>query len=169
MARAMIRRLTPTDAEAYFALRRAALLDAPLAFGASPEDDLASSPDAVRALLSRGDDNVVFGALDRDELAGAVGIFRERHRKAAHKTRIWGMYVAPTRRGRGLAHALLAAALEHARTLPGVDWVHLSVTSAAPAARHVYEQAGFRLWGSEPDALRCDGASADEHHLALRL
>lgn len=169
MARAMIRRLTPADAAAYFALRRAALLDAPLAFGASPEDDLASSPAAVRELLARGDDNVVFGAFDGDALLGAVGIFRERHRKAAHKARIWGMYVAPAQRGRGLAHALLAAALDHARTLPGVDWVHLSVTSAAPAAHHVYEQAGFRLWGSEPDAIRSAGESADEHHLALRL
>jgi RimJ/RimL family protein N-acetyltransferase len=165
----MIRRLQPADAEAYFALRRASLLDAPLAFGASPDDDVASSPAAVRELLGRGDDNLVFGAFDGDDLIGALGIFRERHRKAAHKARIWGMYVAPARRGRGLAQALLAAAVRHARALPGVDWVHLSVTSAAPAARHVYERAGFRCWGTEPDALRSAGASADEHHLALRL
>ncbi|MDX2165517.1 MAG: GNAT family protein [Deltaproteobacteria bacterium] len=165
----MLRRLQPTDAEAYFALRRAALLDAPLAFGAAPEDDVASSPEAVRGLLARGDDNAVFGALDGAELVGAVGIFREHHRKAAHKARIWGMYVVPAQRGRGLAQALLAAAIQHARDLGGIAWVHLSVTSAAPAARHVYQQAGFRLWGTETDALRCNGESADEHHLALRL
>ena len=79
------------------------------------------------------------------------------------------MYVTPAFRRQGLAAALLAAAIAHARTLPGVDWLHLSVTSAAPDARRLYERAGFQLWGSEPDALRVDGQMVDEHHLALRL
>ncbi len=156
------------DAEAFFALRRAALLDAPLAFGASPEDDIATSVEAVRELLQRGAENAVYGACAPD-LVGAVGIFREQHRKAAHKAHIWGMYVAPPQRRRGVADALLDAALAHARSLSGVDWVHLSVTSSAPAARRLYERAGFQLWGSEADSLRHAGQRADEHHLALRL
>jgi GNAT superfamily N-acetyltransferase len=165
---ATIRLLRENDAAPFFALRRASLLDAPLAFGASPEDDLAASVESVRELLQRGAENAVYGAL-APELIGALGIFRERHRKAAHKARIWGMYVAPAQRGQGVAAALLGAAIAHARTLSGVDWVHLSVTSAAPTAHRLYARVGFRLWGSEADALRHAGQCAVEHHLALRL
>ena len=49
-----IRPLTADDAEEYAALRRESLLDAPLAFTASPEDDKASSAAGVREMLSRG-------------------------------------------------------------------------------------------------------------------
>jgi hypothetical protein len=47
--------------------------------------------------------------------------------------------------------------------------VHLGVSSAAPIALRLYERAGFRVWGSEPDALRYGSETLVEHHLALRL
>ena len=46
-----IRILNQGEAGELFRLRRSALLDSPLAFLASPEDDLASSEAAVRELL----------------------------------------------------------------------------------------------------------------------
>jgi RimJ/RimL family protein N-acetyltransferase len=53
--------------------------------------------------------------------------------------------------------------------MPGVVQVMLSVSETSPAARHLYESLGFRLWGIEPRSLRHEGRVADEHHLALRL
>jgi RimJ/RimL family protein N-acetyltransferase len=100
---------------------------------------------------------------------GTVGVFRDRHVKAAHKAHLWGMYVAPHQRRQGIAADLLQAALRHARTLPGVAYVYLSVSTAAPAAQRLYERAGFRVWGTEPDALRHAGQTAAEHHMTLRL
>jgi len=164
----MIRHLQEGDAEAYVELRRQALLDAPGAFTASPEDDLVATVEAVRDQLRRSPDSVLIGAF-RERLVGTVGLYRDRHLKAAHKAHLWGMYVVPALRGQGIAAQLLETALRHARTLPGVAWVHLSVSSAAPAARRLYERAGFRVWGSEPDALRHDGEPLVEHHMALRL
>jgi RimJ/RimL family protein N-acetyltransferase len=61
------------------------------------------------------------------------------------------------------------AALDHARTLPGTSWVHLAVSEAAPEARRLYERAGFTVWGTEPDALRHDGRTVVEHHMAFRI
>lgn len=164
----MIRELRDTDADAYAELRRAALREAPLAFTASPADDLASSPDAVREQLRRAPDSVILGAF-APHLVGAVGLYRDPHLKAAHKAHLWGMYVAPGQRRRGIATALLGAALRHARSLPGVSWVHLGVSAAAPDARRLYERAGFRVWGTEPDALRHEGRAVVEHHMALRI
>lgn len=164
----MIRELRDLDAGAYAELRREALLDSPLAFSASPADDFVSTPEAVREQLRRTPEWVILGAF-RPELIGTLGIFRDRHLKSSHKAHLWGMYVASRHRRDGVAAELLQAALRHARSLPGVSWVHLSVSSAAPEARRLYERAGFRVWGTEPEALRHEGQTVVENHMALSL
>ena len=164
-----IRQLTPEDAERYFEHRREALESEPLAFLSSPEDDLASSVDAVRELLDRGPESVVFGALVGDDLVGSVGIYREPKRKARHRAHIWGMYVTQAHRRQGAARALMLAALDHARGRPGVVQVHLGVTEGAHAARRLYESLGFRRWGTEPRYLQHRGRYVDSHHMVLAL
>jgi RimJ/RimL family protein N-acetyltransferase len=164
----MIRVLRDDDAEAYAALRREALLDTPLAFASSPADDLFSDLETVREQLRRAPESVIIGAF-RTHLIGAVGLYRDRHLKSSYKAHLWGMYVVPSYRRQGAASELLDAALRHARALPGVWWVHLSVTSAAPGAQRLYERAGFVIWGTEPEALRYNGQVVVEHHMALPL
>lgn len=164
----LIRVLGEADANAYVVLRRQSLLDAPLAFAASPGDDVASSVEAVREQIRRAPDAVIVGAF-APELVGAVGLHRDRHIKAAHKAHVFGMYVAPSHRRQGMAARLLAAALDHARSLPGVTWVHLSVSAATPGAQRLYERAGFAVWGTEPEALQYDGELVAERHMAVRL
>jgi ribosomal protein S18 acetylase RimI-like enzyme len=168
MKAAQIRELGAVDAEPLFRLRRHALLDAPLAFAACPEDDLATSVAAVRELLSRGRGSAVFGAF-HPELVGMLGLYRDRHVKAAHKVHLWGMYVRPDVRRRGLGRRLLDAALERTRTMIGASSVRLSVSEAAGEAKRLYERAGFRVWGIEPEALRYAGQSAREYYMILPL
>jgi ribosomal protein S18 acetylase RimI-like enzyme len=164
----LIRLLTESDIQAFVEMRRRALIDAPLAFGASPDDDFAATAEAVRASLARAPEWVIAGAFD-EALRGAVGLFRDRHRKAAHKAHLWGMYVEPQWRGRGIGRALLDAAVAHARTLEGVTTIRLSVSSAATAAQRLYESAGFETWGIEPDAMLHDGTVVGQAHMALWL
>ena len=111
---------------------------------------------------------MIFGAFRR-HLVRAIGLYRDRNIKASHKAHIWGMYVALDERGGGMGRELLKAALDHASSIPAVTWVHVGVTSAAPAAERFYTRAGFRIWGTEPDALRHAGESAIERHMAVRL
>lgn len=166
----MIRALTEADLEAYVALRRESLLDTPLAFGSSPEDDSAATPESLREQMKRGPEWILFGAFDEDgRLGGAAGAIRDRHRKAAHKVHVWGVYVKPRYRRRGFGRELIDAVLAHARSLRGVEWVQLGVSSSSAAARRLYERAGFVAWGTEPDALRYEGESADEVWMAVRL
>lgn len=164
----MIRELGDRDAEAYAGMRRDALLEAPLAFASSPVDDFVSSPDTVRKHLRRAPESVILGAF-RQGLVGVVGLYRDRHCKSSHKAHLWGMYVAPGHRRQGIGTELLRAVLRHAAALPGVSWVQLSVSSAAPGAQRLYERAGFHVWGTEPEALRHADQTAVEHHMALRL
>lgn len=163
-----IRRLDPDDAEDAAALRRYALRDRPFAFLSSPEDDPVSTADAMRQLLERGVADVLFGAFDPG-LCGMVGLARDRHLKSAHKAHLWGVFVHPRARRRGVARRLIAAALDHARTLEGVNLVHLGVSEKTPEARALYESMGFQVWGVEPDCIRIDGRPAREFHMLLSL
>jgi ribosomal protein S18 acetylase RimI-like enzyme len=165
---AKIRTLSPGDAEDLFELRRQALVDSPLAFMSSPEDDFAASVASVRDFLGRGIDSPVFGACD-PRLVGMVGLYRDRHVKAAHKVHLWGMYVRPESRQQGLGHQLLDQALDHARKLDGVRLVHVSVGETAADAKSLYERAGFHVWGTEPEALCYDGRCMREFHMVLPL
>jgi GNAT superfamily N-acetyltransferase len=165
----MIRALSEEDIDAYIALRQRALREHPLAFSSSADNDFASSHDSLRPQLARAPEWMLFGAFADDTLAGSVGLYRARHAKAAHRMQLWGMYVAPEHRGRGLGAQLLEAAIAHARALGDAAWIDLGVTTAADDARRLYERAGFVAWGTQHDVLRCEGHVADEHHMALRI
>jgi ribosomal protein S18 acetylase RimI-like enzyme len=158
----------PADAGQLFGLRRAALADSPFSFSASLEDDVWSSENAVQEQMQRVPGPVVFGAI-ATELVGMLGIGRAGKLKERHRAHIWGVYVHPQWRGRGIAGQLIEAAIAHARTLDGVDSLHLSVNETTPGAQRVYERYGFKIWGAEPDALRYGGRSTTEYHMVRAL
>ena len=168
----LIRPLTPQDDAAFMALRREAVAAEPFAFEASPEDDFALDSDFVRRQLGASfaeSGSVVVGAFEADRLVGMIGLFREREVKLRHKARLWGFYVRPAHRGRGLGGALLEAALGLARQLPGVERVRLSVTAPSEAAVRLYERLGFIAFGRERRALWVGGSYVDELHMVLVL
>jgi ribosomal protein S18 acetylase RimI-like enzyme len=156
------------DTAALISLRREALEAAPLAFAASVEDDVGLSPEFVRRALADGREGAVFGHFDGDDLTGMVGLARPSKLKQRHAGTIWGMYVTARARGRGAARALLDMAIRQAREW-GLEQVQLGVTEAAPAARRLYESAGFRSWGRQPRALGWRGRFVDEDHMVLDL
>jgi RimJ/RimL family protein N-acetyltransferase len=166
-----VRPLGPEDAEAFVALRRRALIEEPLAFASSPEEDFALDLGGVRARFGAPLDAtgaVTLGAFT-PELTGSVGLYRQSGRKSQHKLQVWGMYVAPEQRGRGLARALLLEILRLARTVPGAEQVQLCVTLPSEAARRLYEKTGFTVFGEERRALRVGEVYVDELHMVIQL
>ena len=163
-----IRRLGVADASALVTLRREALEAEPLAFGASPADDVGLVVESVRGFLGDHETQAVFGQFDGADPVGMIGLVKATKVKQRHKATIWGMYVTPGARNKGVGRALLEAAIRHARGWR-LDQLQLSVTEAAPTARRLYEAAGFRLWGREPRALHWNGRYVDEYHLVLHF
>ncbi|XAL98919.1 GNAT family N-acetyltransferase [Phycisphaeraceae bacterium D3-23] len=164
------RKLGVADAEASVALRKAMLLDSPASFGSSPTDDRGSDIVQVRERLQASAQHAAFGAFDDTAgLVGSVGVGLHTKLKENHKASVWGMYVAPAFRRRGVGRRLMAEAITFAQAAQGIAAVQLSVSASAPGAQRLYESLGFVVWGTEPDALRIDGQSFDEHHMALKL
>ena len=163
-----IRRLGLEEASVLVVLRREALETVPFAFAASAADDIASMIESVRSFLGAPDTQAIYGAFDGPELVGMIGLVKAMKLKQRHKAMIWGMYVQPSHRRGGLGRALLSSAIEQARAW-SVDQLQLSVAEPATAAKHLYETAGFRIWGTEPRALHWNGRFVTEHHLVLDL
>ncbi|GAB2713079.1 GNAT family N-acetyltransferase [Comamonas sediminis] len=164
-----IRWLTPADAAAFQRLRLAGLRASPSAFGSSYEEEKDRSLAVIEARLAPSADQGVLGAFARSQLVGMLGIRRQDGLKTRHRMALWGVYVEPAFRGQGIAQALLAQAVAFARQVPGAVQIHLSVNAANASAIRLYEQAGFRAYGTEPAALLVDGELHDELLMQHRL
>ncbi len=166
-----VRRLVLSDLDEYFALRLEMLQDSPAAFLTTYEDEKAKGNAFFADLLGRMPaDNALFGAFVDGRLVGAAGVYRESDRaKLAHKATLWGMYVQPAARGRGLGEAIVSAVIAHARKEIGAAALYLTVEGENRKARALYERMGFRVWGTEPKATFENGAYREDHHLWLDL
>jgi RimJ/RimL family protein N-acetyltransferase len=168
-----IRLLTPDDTEPFIALRREMLDEAPSAFAASPRNDRALDPAAVRAGLAASVQGTpgyaIIGALDGPRLVGSVGLALGPHDKLNHRAQNWGVYVTPSHRRAGLAQSMLELAIATARAWPAIDSVRLSASIRSVQARRLYERLGFVPWGIEPRAMSLNGEQIDEVHMVKFL
>jgi len=166
----LVRRLKESDAEAMWMLRLEGLTNDPASFGESVQEHHRVSIETYAARLrDGGDENFMVGAFDGGVLAGMVGFWRETRDKRRQKGIVWGVYVSPAYRGRGVARAVMTALFESVRALSGLKCVYLTVTSANPVARQLYDSLGFRSFGVEPKALMVDDAFYDEDHMVFEL
>lgn len=163
-----VRLLTVEDAEAYRALRLEMLEDSPWAFSSSPEDDRMRDPESTPTYL-RAAGRAIVGGFKGDALVAAVGVARDEHLKQAHRAWVWGVYVAPAARRKGLGKACMALAIETARSWAGVEVLTLSVSERSKGAVAMYRSLGFESWGVERDVVRVGEARYDEIHMALRI
>lgn len=168
-AAAGVRRLGAEDVGLYQAIRAEMLLDTPASFGSSPEDDKCRDRSFVESVLSHAT-NGVFAYFDADgECRSVAGFVRPNSIKRQHIAEVYGVYTRPTGRRRGAAASVMEAVVEHARGLPGLEQIQLSVSSEASAAEALYLGLGFRIWGREPKALCLGDRRPDEIHMSLPL
>ncbi|MGD0679548.1 MAG: GNAT family N-acetyltransferase [Polyangiaceae bacterium] len=111
----------------------------------------------------------VLGAFRGGVLVGTLGSYRHAELKARHRATLWGTYVCPEERRRGIGAALLSRAIEQLRALGDVEQIELTVVVSADAARTVYRAAGFERQGLLPRAMKTGDDYFDEEELVLWL
>lgn len=165
----VIRQLAADEGPRVRALRLRALRDAPHAFASSVEDELARAGSVWDSLARRSergeaDDargaegaigaSVVWVAVVGGEWIAMAGSFW--FDRAAGIAQLWGMWVDPPARGRGLGRRLVEEVASWA-TDRGAARLRLGVVDRAPEAVAFYERLGFTHTG-ETRALPPDGS-----------
>jgi len=166
---ASIRRLDTADVEAFRELRGAALASEPAAFAAHPDDpeEAKCEPEHWRWRLLRSP--VLAAAAPGGRLLGMAGWYRGGGVKTSHRAFLWGLFVRPEARGRGLARGLLQAVIAEVRAAGGIESLWAGVSAEQQAATALYERLGFTCWGLEPRALKLGDRFLDERQLVLFL
>ena len=166
----VIRPLAVADAAAWRVLRLRALREEPEAFVITAEEEARRGLRDTRSRFrAHGRERNILGAFEDGELVGCVGYYRESYTKIRHKAAIWGMYVAPEQRGRGVGRALMEGALQRIGRLRGVEQVHLAIWAGNRAARALYGSLGFRRTGIERRAAKLGRRYLDDETMVLWL
>jgi len=157
-----LRLLSEEDAADYRELRLEGLKNNPQSFGTSYEEE-ADKPVSWFAERSKG--AIVFGGFKSTTLVGIAGLYVRTEIKLCHKGVLFGMFIKPEFRGRGLAKRLVKNVIEHAK--PIVEEIILTVGATNNSALNLYEGLGFTVYGKEPRAMKI---GEDYHNeLLLRL
>lgn len=167
-----VRILTEKDAEAFWTIRLRALRDDPESFGFSYEEVLERGiAGATQGFRKRdtGSDDATFGAFEGNSLIGIANFQREEIVKMRHKGVIWGIYVPRELRKKGIGKVLCEAAIEYAKTLPGLEQINLAVVLTSKDARRLFVSLGFETYGLERHALKLHDKYFDMELMTLWL
>ena len=164
-----IRILVSDDAADFQDLRLRGLVDCPYAFTSSYDEECDLPIEEVAERLAPTEKSMVLGAYDESELVGLIGLVRERHQKLAHKAFLWGMYVVPQHRRRGIGQELVAEAIKYARRMDGLRQIYLGVNASNEAALDLYRTMNFEKQWREPRFMILDGEFQGEVQMILVL
>lgn len=168
----LVRLLGANDAAAYQSLRLRGLREHPEAFTSSAEQEADKPLDWSRRRLatdSTRPHDFFLGAFRGDDLCGVVGLQGRYRPKERHNATLVGMIVPPECAGQGIGRALVEALVQHARRLPSLEQIDLTVTAGNERARSLYERGGFSVVGVLARAIKVDGHYHDKLQMQLRL
>ncbi len=164
-----IRQIETDEVMTFHEFRLAGLKQCPEAFGSTYDEELQFSAAEVESRFLGSGDDFVLGAYEEWNLVGMVGLQRATRIKRRHGAFVWGMYVAPVARGKGIGDALLDELVARAKKIDGLLQLHLSVITKCQAARRLYVAHVFESYGVEPRAHNQDGDLLDIEHMIMLL
>ena len=142
--------------ETYRALRLEALDTDPAAFGSSYEEETRLPEDLWRERIN----NVIF-ALSDERPVGMLSYVLSGRVKTRHVVNIYGVYVTPRYRGRGIGLMLMKRALSEIRKHRRIIKAQLSVNAHLRPAVELYKAAGFEEVGRARNELKVGGRYYD--------
>jgi RimJ/RimL family protein N-acetyltransferase len=166
-----VRSIQADEGELLREVRLAALKSAPAAFLETFEEVAADPSDvwAARAAASTGEgDQLIMVALDEGSPVGMAGIAREIGQRRRHRATLWGVWLDPAHRGRGVGRQMVSTALDWARELE-VRAVYLEVVENEDPSWSLYGRLGFVRREVDPFGAHFDGQDVALEHLVLVL
>jgi len=162
-----IRKLDEKDWRVFSEIRLRALQTDPRVFGSSYELESKFEAADWRTRLSNPD-SAVFAVFDRERAVGMTGVSVDRHDPSRKTALLWGSWLEPDARGKGLSKLLYEARIEWATQQPGVDRIIVSHRESNVASKLANQKFGFVLT-HETEKVWNDGLREKEFHYELIL
>ena len=168
-----IRPLEIDDFATFLDIQREALLQSPELFGSDYEWfeslSLLSKEQRYEKYMNFPY-QYILGAVDDDgNIAGMIGYSSEDSSKTRHKGTVWGLFVRPEFRGKGIATIMVMSVLETAQDMLDVEQVQLTVSTHNEASYGLYLRLGFKVYGTELHAMKIGDSYVDEYHMVKFL
>ncbi|MDO6684942.1 MULTISPECIES: GNAT family N-acetyltransferase [unclassified Agarivorans] len=161
--------LQPDHSKEYLALRRVSEFELPQYVGPSVERELLAGDDGISSILSMyaSEGTVLFGAFAENKLVGVIAVSRRLSPKFKHRGFIWGMYIAHDYRKAHVGGVLLQYVQKWAKNHSEVILLWLQVTTSNKPAISFYSKYGFKVYGTEPQALYALDEFHDVHYMQI--
>ena len=164
----MIRTLTIDDLDTFIKIREDSLRIDPRSFGADSNKPIDRAITAKR-MRKKNDEDFIVAYFEENEILGMAGFIRDNGQKFRHKGHVWGVFVYPDHRRKGIANQLMLTLIDKARKIEGLQKINLSAHSASVASVELYGKLGFKAYGTERNAAQYEGESLDEVFMDLQL
>jgi len=165
-----IKKLSPSDALAFLKIRLTALAESPNAFMMDTVDEENETAQTILHRIydeNQPSETFVIGAFEQGQLLGTSAFKRKKWRKLQHRGTLWGVYVLPDYRKRGIARILVQKTIDTAKEISELDQITLEVSGRFQ--KKLYESLGFVAWGVEKNATKIGENYLTWTHMVLNL
>ncbi|NTU47102.1 GNAT family N-acetyltransferase [Candidatus Roizmanbacteria bacterium] len=149
----------------YRDIRIESLQNEPTAFLSSPEEEEKLDEQIWINNLKKSSNQQGFTLLfakDGNQVIGMVAGFWGGREKIKHIAHIYGTYVNPAYRGKGVGRLLMQAVIDKFKSIPEVEKVKIEVNAQNISAFTLYQKMGFKIIGKAEKELKINGVYYDE-------
>lgn len=162
-----IRQLTENDWREFSEVRLTALKTDPHVFGSNyAKESKMTEADWRGRLASK--DNAIFLIYDDDSPVGMTGVSIDWNDPTKRSALLWGSWLAPEARGRGLSELMYQTRIEWAKRQPTIEKIIVSHRASNLSSKFANQKHGF-VFTHKTERLWTDGASDDEIFYELNL
>jgi RimJ/RimL family protein N-acetyltransferase len=137
-----VRPFTPDEWQMYKAVRLKALETDPKFFGES-FDDARAKPDENYQTHLLSADGAVFGVFRHGDVIGMTGVVLDKEDAKGETAKLWGSWLEPKWRGKGLARKMYETRLNWAKAHPKVKRVTVSHRKSNAVSKRANQRWGF--------------------------
>jgi len=101
----------------------------------------------------KGTNSLMYFARQDNTLVGMIGSYRNKDDLKNHSAQIWGVYVEPEQRGKGIAKALMSTLINKLSKNVEIITVKLNVNIDQEHAKKLYEHFGFKSFDTISQVL----------------
>ena len=162
-----IRRLTKDDWLEFSQVRLKALQTDPEVFGSNYEKESQLTEAEWRGRL-QAKDNAIFLIYENEKPIGMTGVSVDRDDATKKTALLWGSWLAPHFRGKGLSELMYQTRINWAKEQPTVEKIIVSHRASNLSSKYANQKHGF-VATHKNEKVWTDGATEDEIFYELKM